>query len=201
LPPIPLVDRTGPLALSFAQQRLWFLTQFGEAVSAAYHLTLGVRMRGRLDRRALQRALDAIVARHEALRATFTTLDGEAIQKIAPVDVGFALEEDDLVDALDKDDALRALAEREAATAFDLERGPLIRGRLARLDAEDHALLLTMHHIVSDGWSMGVLTSELSTLYGAFCRGETGPLPALPVQYADYAAWQRQWLNGERLQR
>ena len=201
LPPVTAGERgDGPLPLSFAQQRLWFLGQLGEA-GAAYHIPVGLRLKGRLDREALVRALDRIVARHEALRTTFAVIDGQPVQRIAAADIGFALTEHDLRGIADAEAELKRLAAEEAAAPFDLERGPLIRGRLVRLGEEDHALLATMHHIVSDGWSMGVLISELSALYAAFSQGQEDPLPPLAVQYADYALWQRRWLEGEVLKR
>ncbi|HYH80099.1 MAG TPA: amino acid adenylation domain-containing protein, partial [Longimicrobium sp.] len=200
LPPIEPVDRGGRLALSFAQQRLWFLDRLGGA-GAAYHVPLRRRMRGALDREALARALDAVVARHEALRTTFRVMDGEAVQWIAPPDAGFRLVEHDLSTEPDREVRLRRLMAEEAGAPFDLAQGPLIRGRLVRMEPDDHVLLVTMHHIVSDAWSMGVLFGELGVLYAAFGRGEPDPLPALPLHYADYAAWQRRWVEGEVLQR
>ncbi|HEX8362676.1 MAG TPA: amino acid adenylation domain-containing protein, partial [Longimicrobium sp.] len=182
-------------ALSFAQQRLWFLEQLGGA-GAAYHIPLSVRLRGALDGRALRRALDRVVARHEALRTTFAQVNGEAVQLIAPAEGSrFHLVEHDLAGS----PALDRLAAEEARAPFDLAHGPLARGRLVKLADDDHVLLVTMHHIVSDGWSMGVLVGEINTLYTAFLRGEADPLPPLAIQYADYAAWQRQWLSGEVL--
>ncbi|HET7461931.1 MAG TPA: amino acid adenylation domain-containing protein, partial [Longimicrobium sp.] len=201
LPPIEPVDRAGPLALSFAQRRLWFLEQLGSA-GTAYHIPAGLRLRGELDRGALVRALDRIVARHEALRTTFVQADGEPAQRIAPgSESRFHLLDHDLADHPGAESELRRLMTEEAAAPFDLRRGPLIRGRLVRLAGDDHVLAVTMHHIVSDGWSIGVLTRELSALYAAFGRGDADPLPALPVQYADYAAWQRRWVEGDVLQR
>jgi len=194
------VDRTAAIAPSFAQQRLWFLEQLG-GMGAAYHIPTSLRLRGDLDRGALERALDHIVARHEALRTTFPAVDGEPVQRIAPVEESaFRLVEHDLHASADPEDALRRLVHDEGTAPFDLARGPLIRGRLVRMAADDHVLLLTMHHIVSDGWSMGVLHRELGALYAAFARGEPDPLPPLPVQYADYAAWQRRWIEGDVLQ-
>ncbi|HET7461859.1 MAG TPA: amino acid adenylation domain-containing protein, partial [Longimicrobium sp.] len=198
---IERVDRTGNVPLSFAQQRLWFLEQMGN-LGSTYHLPLGLRLRGDLDRGALVRSLDRIVARHEALRTTFPTVEGEPAQHVAPVEESrFRLVEHDLRASADAETELRRLAADEASAPFDLARGPLIRGRLVRMAADDHVLLLTMHHIVSDGWSMGVLHRELGALYAAFARGQADPLPPLPVQYADYAAWQRRWLEGDILQR
>ncbi|HEX9939022.1 MAG TPA: amino acid adenylation domain-containing protein, partial [Longimicrobium sp.] len=197
LPPIQPVPRTAPLPLSFAQQRLWFLERMGE-LGGTYHIPTRLRLGGELDRAALRRALDAMLARHEALRTTFVEVEGEPVQRIAPAG-GFRLVEHDLAGHPDPAAELYRLAADEADAPFDLEQGPLIRGRLVRLAEDDHVLLLTMHHIVSDGWSMEVLTRELGTLYDAFRRGEENPLPPLPIQYADYAAWQRQWVGGEVL--
>ncbi|HEU4560010.1 MAG TPA: amino acid adenylation domain-containing protein, partial [Longimicrobium sp.] len=201
-PPLVPVPRDGsPLPLSFAQQRLWFIDQL-EPGSTTYHIPFALRLRGALVRGALVRALDRIVARHEALRTAFHAVDGEPVQRIAPVDESaFRLVEHDLHAAPDAEGELHRLVSDEARAPFDLEHGPLIRGRLVRMEADDHVLLLTMHHIVSDGWSMGVLHRELGALYAAFARGEPDPLPPLPVQYADYAVWHRRWVEGEVLRR
>ncbi|HEX8360464.1 MAG TPA: amino acid adenylation domain-containing protein, partial [Longimicrobium sp.] len=199
LPPIVPAERDGPTALSFAQQRLWFLEELGGA-GPAYHIPASLRLHGPLDRDALVRALDRIVERHEALRTTFAEVDGRPVQRVAPrEESGFPLAEHDLRGDPHAEDTLRRLLAEEAGAPFDLARGPLARGRLVRMGDEDHALLVTMHHIVSDGWSMGVLTHELSALYSAFLRGDEDPLPPLPLQYADYAAWQREWVEGEVL--
>jgi amino acid adenylation domain-containing protein len=197
LPPIGRASREGRLPLSFAQQRLWFLEQMGSG-GRVYHIPTGLRLLGRLDEEALRRALDRIVERHEVLRTTFHIVDGEPEQRIAPAgESRFHLTLQDLGGRSEAE--LQALMEEEMGAPFDLEHGPLIRGRLIRLGAEDHVLRLTMHHVVSDGWSMGVLVNELSALYTAFHRGEPDPLAPLPVQYADYAAWQRAWVEGEVL--
>ncbi|WP_425274976.1 amino acid adenylation domain-containing protein [Pseudomonas corrugata] len=200
LPEIVRASRDEPLPLSFAQQRLWFLAQM-EGASSAYHMPAGLRLRGTLDHVALQRALDRIVARHEALRTTFVQAQGEEPwQCIAAADSGFALLQHDFSERIDGETEVHALAAREAVDAFDLEHGPLIRGRLIRLGDEEHVLLVTMHHIVSDAWSMGVLVKELAALYEAFRHDLDDPLPTLAVQYGDYALWQRRWLSGEVLQ-
>ncbi|HEU4885339.1 MAG TPA: amino acid adenylation domain-containing protein, partial [Longimicrobium sp.] len=196
---IERVDRTGSVPPSFAQQRLWFLEQLG-SLGSTYHIPLRLRLRGELDGDALRRALDRIVARHEALRTTFPAVDGEPVQHIAPVEESaFRLVEHDLRAAPDVEGELRRIVSDEWSAPFDLAQGPLIRGQLVRMAADDHVLLLTMHHIVSDGWSMGVLHRELGALYAAFARGEPDPLPPLLVQYADYAAWQRRWVEGDVL--
>jgi len=200
LPPIERAERSGPLPLSFAQRRLWFLERL-EELGSAYHITRRLRLRGRLDRDALVRALDRLVARHEALRTTFGSTGGEPEQRIGDARTSrFHLVEHDLAGHGDALGELGRVMAREAAARFDLERGPLIRGRLVRLDADDHVLLLTLHHIVSDGWSMDVLADELSRLYAAFRAGGEDPLPALPVQYPDYAAWQRRWMRDQVLE-
>ncbi|MCE6981566.1 amino acid adenylation domain-containing protein, partial [Pseudomonas frederiksbergensis] len=198
LPPIVSVPRNEVLPLSFAQQRLWFLAQM-EGGSAAYHIAGGLRLKGRLEPEALHWALERIVARHEALRTTFNNVDGEAVQCIATEGVGFALAVHDLAHHTDVEGELTRLAGDEAHAPFDLEQGPLIRGRLVRLSDDEHVLLVTMHHIVSDGWSMSVLTRELGTLYHARLQDEADPLPPLSIQYVDYAVWQRRWLDGDVL--
>ncbi|MEB1531098.1 condensation domain-containing protein, partial [Xanthomonas sp. WHRI 7945] len=199
--PIPRADRSVAMPLSWAQQRLWFLDQLDRAAGAAYHIPTALRLSGALNRTALQASLDRIVARHESLRTTFVSVEGEPQQVIAPPDIGFVLIEYDLGD-LDEASQAAAVAEHsdeEARTPFDLARGPLLRGRLLQLAEHEHVVLVTLHHIVSDGWSTGVLVREVSALYTAFCQGAADPLPALPIQYADYAAWQRQWLQGDAL--
>ena len=200
LPEILPAPRDQALPLSFAQQRLWFLAQM-DGGNTAYNIPLGLHLRGRLDVVALQRALARIVARHETLRSRFTQLNDEAQVLIAPVDSGLPLIEEDWRQQPQTEGTLRALLETEARAPFNLQDDTLIRGRLVRLADDHHVLLLTMHHIISDGWSMGVLTRELMALYQAFSRGEADSLPALALQYADYAVWQRRWLSGEVLQR
>src|SRR5262249_20572729 len=155
---------------------------------------------------ALRRALNRIVERHEALRTTFQLVGEDPVQRIAPVEESnFALIEQDLRGFAEAEQELERIISGEASGEFDLERGPLIRGRLIRLkderDEEQHALLLTMHHIVSDGWSMGVMAEELSVLYAAYREGKEDPLPELGIQYADYAVWQRGRMEGELLSR
>nr|WP_318297865.1 non-ribosomal peptide synthetase [Pseudomonas cichorii] len=200
LPDIVRVPRDEDIPLSFAQQRLWFLAQM-EGGSTAYNMPAGLRLRGALDENALQQALERIIARHEALRTRFAVReDQEPVQLIESLESGFTLTLVNLQASNDREQQLLAMAQDEALAPFDLATGPLIRGRLVRLGAEDHALLVTVHHIVSDGWSMGVLTRELTELYEAFRQGMDDPLPPLSVQYADYAVWQRRWLSGEVLE-
>lgn len=199
--PLTSAARPQRLPLSYAQQRLWFLSQM-EDVSKAYHFAFGVRLKGSLDSAALRHSLDCILARHEALRTTFIVLNGEPMQRILPVDDSrFHLRQIDLRPYRDARKQLERLLAQEANTPFDLEAGPLIRGQLIRQGEEEHVLLITTHHIVSDGWSAGVLFNEMSALYAAFLHGRANPLPELSVQYADYALWQREWMQGETLQR
>lgn len=198
--PIPVADRGQALPLSFAQQRLWFLSRM-EGFSEAYHMALALRLHGALDVRALRRALDRIVFRHEALRTTFHRDGDEPVQRIAPPDSGFSLEEHDLRHQSRADEALAHRIGEEAHQPFDMERGPLFRGQLVRMADDEHVLLLTMHHVISDAWSLGLLSTELAALYRRYREGGDDPLPPLPVQYADYALWQRQWLQGEVLEK
>lgn len=201
VPPILPAPPGQRLPLSFAQQRLWFLSQM-EGVSEAYHIPFALRLKGSLDAAVLRRAVDRIVARHEALRTTFALFDREPVQRIAPAEESrFHLLEHDVRGHIDPEAELRRLAEEEARAPFNLETGPLVRGRLIRLPDDEHALLFTMHHIVSDGWSVAVFNRELSALYSAFLRHEADPLAGLKIQYADYAIWQRQWLQGSLLER
>ena len=198
--PIVPIAREGRMPLSFAQQRLWFLAQM-EGVSATYHIPAALRLSGELDAAVLKRSLDGIWARHEGLRGVFVAEEGEPRVELLPVEMGLPLIKHDLRGAVDAEEQLQRLMEEEAHAGFDLGRGPLVRACLIRTAEQEHVLLLTQHHIVSDGWSMGILARELGTLYGAFSRGEENPLEPLGIQYLDYAAWQREWLSGERLQK
>ncbi|WP_329586125.1 amino acid adenylation domain-containing protein [Kitasatospora sp. NBC_01250] len=184
---IPRLPRSAeePVRLSFTQQRLWFLAQL-DGSSAAYNIPMAVRLRGSLDRPALLRALAAVVQRHEALRTRFVERDGVPYQRIGDGG-GITVAEEELADPAE----LTELCRQEAAAPFDLEHDPLIRIRLLRLAEQDHVLLVTMHHGVSDGWSVGVLIRDVTALYGAFHAGLPDPLAPLPVQYADFAHWQR----------
>ena len=198
--PIEVADRSEGAPLSWSQQRLWFLEQF-EDLGAAYHIEGALRLEGDLDEAALQRTLDRIVERHEALRTVFGRAeDGEPVQRVVACE-GFALERHDLSMQAEPEQrqAVRQMLQEASARRFELERGPLIRGLLVKLGERQHLLWVSMHHIVSDGWSMGVLTDEVARLYAAFSQGQADPLAPLPVQYGDYAHWQRQWLSGERL--
>ncbi|WP_420128652.1 amino acid adenylation domain-containing protein, partial [Longimicrobium sp.] len=201
-PPLVAVPRDGsPLPLSFAQERLWFIDRL-EPGSATYNLPAALRLTGALDQVALERSLGEIVRRHEALRTVFADVDGAPVQVIAPFG-GFVLPVEDLsaLSEADREAAIALRAGDEASRPFDLAAGPLFRAALLRLGAEDHVLLLGMHHIVSDGWSMGVLFREMSALYAAYREGRASPLPELAVQYADFAVWQREQLAGDGLDR
>ncbi|WP_308477855.1 condensation domain-containing protein, partial [Myxococcus fulvus] len=191
--------RDARLPLSFAQQRLWLIDQL-QPGSAAYNVPLAIHLSGELSLPALQRALDALMERHESLRTSFALHDGQPFQLIAP-SLSLPLTCVDLrqVPVDEREERLTQLSEEAARLPFDLSQGPLIRVALLRADDRKHILLLTMHHIVSDGWSMDVLFRELNALYTAFVRDASAPLSALSIQYADFAVWQRQWLQGERL--
>ncbi|MEQ1968103.1 amino acid adenylation domain-containing protein, partial [Xenorhabdus nematophila] len=190
---IPTTDRSQPLPLSFAQQRLWFLGQLDPSASQAYHLPAALRLTGSLNHHALTFALDSLVARHESLRTRFVSIEGQPFQHIDPADCKFSLSCQDLRQLSPElhNQRVAELAALEARTRFDFAQGPLIRGQLLQLADEEHVLLLTMHHIITDGWSIGVLVRELGVFYRAALNGENEPLPSLPIQYADYAVWQR----------
>lgn len=193
-------QRGSTLPLSYAQERLWFLDQLG-LVGPAYNVPMALRLEGSLNVAALEQSFAELIRRHESLRTRFESTAGNPIQVIdSPA--SFDLEVRDLSGLDEKDKALQVqqLSSEEANTPFDLARGPLLRSSLLKLEQQEHVLLLTMHHIVSDGWSLSVLNRELGALYGAYSQGQPSPLPELPVQYADYAIWQRQWLRGEILE-
>jgi amino acid adenylation domain-containing protein len=185
---------------SFAQRRLWFLDRLGSGSAYTIAHAGSFRLRGPLDAQALRRALDGLVARHESLRTTFTEVDGEPMQVVAPSG-GARLELSDLgaLPAEARDGEVRRLALEAVEQAFDLAAGPLLRCRLLRLGEDEHVLLLALHHIVADGWSMGVLLRDLASLYQASRSGMAPALPALDVQPADVAVWERERLAGERL--
>jgi hypothetical protein len=191
----------GVFPLSFSQQRLWFLHRM-DPHSPAYHIPLALRARGDLDVRVLRRALRAVVQRHEALRTTFTERDGRPVQVVG-TDAPDVLSKVDLrgLDDAARERELARLAREAATRPFDLERGPLLRALAVRLDDEEWGLLFTLHHIVADGWSMGVLVRDLSELYAAHAQGMQPELPPMGTQYPEFALWQRGWLKGEVLER
>jgi len=195
------VRRNGKFPLSFAQESLWFINQL-EPDSSAYNIAISTELTGDLNLNVLRRSLYEVVRRHESLRTRFVAVDGAPVQLITDNFV-MALplvDLSDLTEPLRKEEADRII-EREARTPFDLEELPLLRVSLLKLGQQEHVLVLTMHHIISDGWSMGVLFSEIARLYEAFSSGEDSPLPDLKIQYTDYALWQRSWLKGEALEK
>ncbi|GER91693.1 hypothetical protein KDW_58550 [Dictyobacter vulcani] len=192
---VPVIE-AGPhelAPLSFAQQRLWFLEQL-EPGNIAYNIPLALHLRGALNVTALQQTVREIVRRHESLRTRFVSVNGEARQQIDPCE-SFTL----ALEPVEPGQQLQDLIEEEARQPFDLEQGPLFRARLLQVSAQEALLLLTLHHSIADGWSLGILTRELSQLYTAYVNGQPFALSELPLQYADYALWQRQWLQGEVL--
>ncbi|HEY4591129.1 MAG TPA: amino acid adenylation domain-containing protein, partial [Thermoanaerobaculia bacterium] len=196
-PPLVPVPRDGDLPLSFAQQRLWLIDQL-EPGSPLYNVPAALRVEGPLDASVLARALSEVVRRHEALRTVFAVPRGTPVQVILQAGP-FPLPVMDLSGLPENEREALALAGEEAGRPFDLTRGPLLRGLLVRLGEGDHLVVLTMHHIASDGWSLGLLVREVAALYPAFAARRPSPLPEPPVQYADFALWQRSWLRGEVL--
>ncbi|MBT0964209.1 condensation domain-containing protein, partial [Denitromonas iodatirespirans] len=201
LAPLVRCDRSGSLPLSLSQQRLWFIDKLEPEASRAYNMVAAYRLSGDLDVDVLQKTFNEIVSRHESLRCTFIDEGSNPTVSIAPPETGFLLDRHDL-SALPEEAlpaALVALADEEGERLFDLGKGPLVRGVLIRTGETSHVMLLIMHHIISDGWSMGVFVRELKALYEAFLNLQPSPLPPLQIQYPDFAAWQRSWLEGEGL--
>ncbi|MBM3522521.1 MAG: non-ribosomal peptide synthetase, partial [Alphaproteobacteria bacterium] len=201
-PPAPVIaraDRTVPLALSFAQERLWFLEALAENRSL-FLLNVVLKLRGPLVERALAAAIDFIVARHEILRSAIVSIDGTLTQAVrAPMRVPVVVEDLTGLPEGERVAAAAAFLAREAPIPFDLAEPPLIRARLARLSPTDHRLGMTLHHIVVDDTSVDVLLRDFSEAYAAAAQGRSPTLPELPIQYADFAVHQREWLRGERL--
>ena len=200
LPPLLRVERQGTVPLSYAQERLWFIDQL-EPNNALYNMPMAVRLKGLLNVEALERVLREVVRRHEVLRTRIEIQDGRGLQVIEG-EWGGKLEVVDLsgLEEAEREGEVRRRAVAEASKPFDLSQGRLLRAELLQLGEQEHVLLATMHHIVSDGWSMGVLVKEVGTLYEAYVQGEPSPLGELEIQYADYAVWQRGWLKGEVLE-
>jgi len=200
VPPIRPASRDGLLALSFAQQRLWFIYQM-KPDSVAYNVPAAVLLKGHLDVAVLEQTISEVMKRHESLRTTFVLIDGQPAQVINPakpvkipvVDLSH------MPEAIRETEVLR-LANEEAEQPFNLSDGPVLRVGLLRLASEEHVVLFTMHHIISDGWSAGIFVKEVAAHYAAFLQGKPSPLPDLEIQYADFAAWQREWLKGEALE-
>lgn len=183
---------------SFAQQRLWFVDQY-EPGTGLYNIPVVWQVQGKLDVAALERSINEVVRRHEILRTSFAFEDGSPVQIIAK-HLQVKLQVTDLSGQEDAHRQVERLTQEEAERAFDLSRGPLIRAGVLKLGEAEHMVLLTLHHVISDGWSMGVLIRELNALYRAFIIGHSSPLKELPIQYGDFAVWQREWLQGEVLQ-
>ncbi|AMO93242.1 phosphopantetheine attachment site family protein [Collimonas fungivorans] len=201
LPALQAQPRPQIVPLSFAQERLWFLEQLQPGL-AQYNIPMAVELHGVLDEQALEQALQALVDRHESLRTRFEAIDGVPQQQVlAQLQVKWHLVDLSALTAEQGQAQVREVAQAEARQIFDLKTGPLLKASLVRLGAQEHVALLTLHHIVTDGWSMGVFVKELAALYGQYAAGEAAQLAPLPVQYADYAMWQRSWLQGEMLQR
>jgi amino acid adenylation domain-containing protein len=199
-PPIVPIGRDRPLPASFAQQRLWYLDQV-QPGQPAYNMPIAVHLQGPLDVSALQHALAEIVRRHEVLRTTLVAGGGIPRQVIAEsLEVPLPVEDLSGLDPEPRQARAQELLRGEATRPFDLARGPLIRAGLLRLEEQEHIAVVVLHHVIADGWSLGVLIREVSALYQAFHAGEGSPLPPPAIQYADYAAWQRAWLQGEVLQ-
>jgi len=194
-------DRNSRLPLSFAQQRLWVIDQLDPG-SAAYNIHYGLKLRGNLNTPALWRAINEIVRRHEILRTSFPTVQGEAVQHIAP-QAELEPREFDLsrLEPQAQETEVNQLSRAEAGKPIDLSAGPVIRACLLRLSDHEHVLLITLHHIVSDGWSLGIMVRELTSVYEAYIKGGPSPLPPLEFQYADFAVTQKQWLSGEAMER
>jgi len=200
LPTLTAADRNGPLPLSFAQQRLWFIEQL-ERESVAYNVPVAMRITGPLNLPVLEQAFTEIVRRHESLRTIFPHANGEAYQLVLPAQP-FVLAVEDLTtyDEAEREEKAAELAAAEGRRPFDLAAGPLFRARVLKLAEQEHIMLFTTHHIISDGWSMGLLVREVAALHDSFSRGEASPLAELAIQYADYAVWQREYLEGEVLE-
>ncbi|MGA9767783.1 MAG: amino acid adenylation domain-containing protein [Blastocatellia bacterium] len=198
---IKKISRDDELPLSFAQQRLWFLDQLAKG-SSLYNIPAAVRLKGLLDIGMLERALCEVVRRHEVLRTSFPSVEGRPVQVIAPeINVHLPLVDLSVLDDSRREALAKRLIDEEANKPFELDRGPLLRAVLLRIDNRDHIASFTMHHIISDGWSREVFFQELIRLYQAFGEGGASPLAELPIQYVDYASWQRQWLAGDVMQR
>lgn len=200
-PPLVPISRNGNLSLSFSQERLWFLEQLEPSRSSAYNMPSAFRITGALNVSALEQSLNEILRRHEALRTTFSSIEGKPVQVIHP-ELTLTLPIIELQDISPDQQQTKAmqLIREEVQRPFDLSQLPLLRPTLLRLGEDEYLLLLSVHHIVVDFWSKGILFQELSVLYEAFSTGKPSPLPELPIQYADFAVWQRQWLQGEFLE-
>jgi amino acid adenylation domain-containing protein len=200
-PPIVPIARSGKLPLSFAQERLWFLDQL-EGQNAIYNIPATLRLSGELNVTALEQSFNEIIRRHEVLRTTVSMLNGQPVQVIAPsLTLKIPIINLQALSEIEQATQVQNLATEEAQRPFDLAKGPLVRVILLRLRPDEHVICVTQHHIVSDGWSTWIFIKEMTTLYEAFSKGQPSPLPELPIQYADFTLWQRQWLSGEVLEK
>ena len=198
LPPITRVKHDGPLPLSFAQQRLWFIEQLLVGNNGLYHIPTVIRIKGNLNEKALKQALDYLVSRHEILRTRLVTDDGIGYQEILDSDLGFSLAFKDLTKSKDKN--INSLVSYEISRPFASDE-VLCRALCIKLSEQERVLVITFHHIISDGWSVGIFNKELSAAYESYASYKSPDLPALPVQYADYSIWQRSWLSGKILEK
>ncbi|EGJ29404.1 MULTISPECIES: non-ribosomal peptide synthetase [Moorena] len=199
---IKQIPRDGKLLLSFAQERLWFVNQLFPD-NSSYNQPIALNLKGPLNVVALEQSLKEIIQRHETLRTSFPEINGQPVQIVAPV-MELPLTVVDLQSGdstYQQSEKVKELVRQEAMATFDLANGPVVQVTLLQLESEHHVLLIKMHHIISDGWSLGILVRELSTLYEAFAQGKSSVLPELPIQYADFASWQREWLTGEVLEK
>jgi amino acid adenylation domain-containing protein len=199
-PPIRPGPRQGAVPVSVAQEHLWVLDQVLPG-TPFFNMLYAMRLLGPLDVAVLEHSVNEIIRRHEVLRTTFALVDRQPVQVIAPsLSLSLTMEDLRALPATERQDEVQRLAQAEVRKPFDLEQGPLLRGLLLRLGEQEHLLCVVMHHIISDGWSLGVLTHELAVLYAAFAAGDPSPLPPLPIQYGDFARWQRQWQHSEARQ-
>ncbi|WP_447971454.1 amino acid adenylation domain-containing protein [Nitrospira sp. M1] len=199
--PLRPIPREGPMPLSFAQERLWVLWQLAPD-DPSYNIPVALRLTGTLNITALEQSFQELARRHEVLRTTMPLMNGEPRQVIAPGQtLSFSIMDLRQLSDAEREEEAQRLAITEASSGFNLSEGQLVRVTLLQLRAEEHVLLLTLHHSISDGWSTHLLVRELTTIYAAYCDGQPSPLPELSLQYADYAQWQRQWLTGDVLAR
>ncbi|MCP4273059.1 MAG: amino acid adenylation domain-containing protein, partial [Gammaproteobacteria bacterium] len=199
LPPIVPLDENEPRVLSFAQERMWFLAQF-EGQSVAYNMPMALHLSGELDEMALQHALSTLIKRHESLRMCFPVVDGEATAQVGEVYDPLCFTDLTDLPRKERQDKVSELVARNGLTPFDLNTGHLLNLRILKIEDQEHIFLFNMHHIISDGWSIGVLMSDLSQLYSAYVKNQQPRLSELPIQYTDYASWQRNWLKDEILE-
>src|SRR5581483_7832369 len=196
LPPLTRVARGPHAPTSFAQSKEWFLQQL-EGEAYGYNLSIAIRLQGELQLEAVQQSINEIIRRHESLRTHFVAVDGQPVQVIEPKRrISLSVIDLQGLSAAVRDSEVRRLARLAAQHSFNLAQGPLLRAGVLKTASNEHILLLIMHHIITDGWSKGILARELDTLYSAFASGQSSPLAELTIQYADFACWQRQWLDG-----